>query len=207
MGVGPSPGTVLGDSELGAAHVLVRRAALHLDKRRFECLSFEEPLRLAGSRARGGQLLSRGNLRKLLSWADPRRAPDLSVLLVDEDGDESRLERLTNFVKGLAPPFAVIAVAVREFESWLLADHRALARLTGRRIDHATEVESLAPGAAKEHLRELTDGLRDQHGVARAHRVIAEALELDVLVAKCASFSRFLAEFKECAARTPDRRA
>jgi hypothetical protein len=207
MGLGPSPGTLLEDDALGAAHVLVRRAAQHLDRQRFGAVSFEEPLRLAGARPRGSQLLSRNNVRRLLAWASPQRAPDLSVLLVDEDGDEKRLDRLRSFVAGLAPPFAVVAVAVREFEGWLLADHKSVAKLTGRRIDHARKVESLAPGAAKAHLRELTEALRNEHGVARAHRTIAEQLDLDTLVASCASFKRFVDEFRECAARTPERHA
>lgn len=98
---------------------------------------------------------------------------------------------------------AAIGVAVREFESWLIADHRALARETGQRIDNAFDVEALRPGEAKQHLNILAASLREERGVAAAHRRIAEQLDLAELKSRSKSFERFVDEARECLACTP----
>jgi hypothetical protein len=202
-GYGVRVGDVLADEQLGAAHVLVRSALQFVDARRGAELQFVEPQRTASGRVVGGQLLLPKTLRKVLSWADAKRAPELAVVLVDEDGQSDRLSVLKRTVQGLHHPMAAIGVAVREFESWLIADHRALARVTGQRIDNAFDVEALRPGEAKQHLNDVAASLRDERGVAAAHRRIAEQLDLAELKSRSKSFSRFVDEARECLARTP----
>lgn len=147
--------------------------------------------------------MSRANLRKLLAWPDSKRAPRLCALIVDEDGQRQRLKDLRSYVEGIPPPLTAIAVAVSEFESWLLADHQALASLTSQRIDSGWDVETLEPRRAKEHLRALTEQLRADSTVAAAHRLIAEQLRPEQLRSVCPSFQRFLDELRACLERTP----
>jgi hypothetical protein len=112
--IAKAPGALLSDSELGAAHVLVRRTIDFLAPKPTPTLHFEAPLNLIAPRPpRGSDLLDRKNLRRLLRW--PLRRPDLAVVLVDEDGVEDRLQTVKSYLDADWVPNAV-GVAVREFE-------------------------------------------------------------------------------------------
>ena len=113
-------------------------------------------------------------------------------MLVDEDGERDRRAKLEAAVQNL-PVTAVVAIAVREFESWLLADTKAVAGATHKNPQPPANVEKMKPGDAKAKLTELCDG---QDGFA-IRTAIAETADLEKL-AKLRSFEAFSKALLAC---------
>lgn len=191
LGPPPSPNTPLGEEDLGPAHWLVRRA-LSLSRSLPEgAILFEEGLRVGhGRRPRGAQLLERERLRQLCTWADPRRAPALVVIFVDNDGDVGRLARLTAFVEGVHVP-VVIGVAVQEFESWLIADQRAASDATMIDCTEDRPIESLEPRVAKQRLQSAIAAQNERRD-RDIRNAIARTCDLAVVARRCPSFHALL---------------
>jgi hypothetical protein len=128
-------------------------------------------------------------LRGLLSWV--RNAPDLAVVLVDEDGDAGRLSSMNAALAGrssMCP--AVIGVAVREFESWLITDLRAVRKVLEVRADSFGDVERMNPGDAKRELTSLMSTSDADRQFELRKRLSSEA-ELSTLRQGSRSFQRF----------------
>ena len=121
-------------------------------------VTFEAPLRARTRIPRGSELLNATALRRVLTWARVGDRPDAAVVLVDEDGKADRRAWLEGKVADLPVP-VVVGVAVREFESWLLADTKAVAAATNKSPQPPRNVEKLRSGEAKDKLTELCDGL------------------------------------------------
>lgn len=192
-----SPRERLGDEDLGPAHVLARRAISRVRKIPEAAVLFEAGLRLRGHVPRGAQLLERTNLRQLCTWPPLKhdgnpvaRTPALAIVLVDEDGVTSRRAELQSHVDGLQTR-VVIAVAVREFESWLVADGQAASQACGKSVSLDGEIERLERRAAKDRLQ---NWIADQNALSdrAARRSIAELADLDVVAKRCPSFATFL---------------
>lgn len=161
-------------------------------------VQFEAPLRtVRGTVARGAELLDRGTLRRILSWARPTQRPDLAVILVDADGTHDRRARLAEYTADL-PGRRVIGVAVQEFEVWLLADGAALRDALDREVA-VSAPERLDPGAAKARLNERCDKVApdDRKAHRRAARqTLCEHAALDVVARACPSFGAFLDDLR-----------
>jgi hypothetical protein len=170
-----APGTELTDVELGPAHLLIKRCLRDVGGTSSP-IAFEAPLRIAGRVARGSDLLVGRSLRRLLTWPARALAPDLAVVLVDGDGDTSRLATLTSAIEGLSASI-VVGVCVHEFESWLAADLTAVRTVSGRDVDELAEPQNIQPGAAKHWLRSL----RTETEESAFRRAIAEQCDLDRL--------------------------
>lgn len=141
----PAAGDTLTDAMLGPAHSLVRRAVAQGWSVPAEAVRFEVPLRTTrGTIPRGSELLDRGTLRRVLLWARPTLRPDLNIVLVDADaeGATARRDRLTTATQDL-PGVRVIAVAVREFEAWLLADADTLRSVTGGELCQRADLDGI----------------------------------------------------------------
>jgi hypothetical protein len=172
---------------LGPAHHLCSRLiARELPKPR-EVL-FLSPLHLkAGKPHRGSDLHNAKFVRRLLTIADPKRRPDLALVLVDEDGDAGRRRELTAALQDV-PQLHVIAVPIREFEAWLIADQRALVDIL-QVTDTPPEVEGMKPRQAKELLRGWIDasalaGASQSERAAQLEQVrssLARQVSLDAL--------------------------
>lgn len=186
-----APRAPLAEVDLGAAHILVRRALGSLAPSLESGVEFEEPLMLVPGprRPRGSDFLKRRNLRRLLTW--PLNPPDLAVVLVDEDGDKGRFTWIRSFLEDdWSPPF-VLGVAVREFEGWLIGDIQAVRDVLGVTIDEQPERERMEPGRAKALLDSWTSGKR----VERLR--IARQLQIDILERGSTSFRRFMDQLRE----------
>jgi len=110
------------EDALGPAHVLTRRCIARITEHDERSIQFQAPLMPRGKPARGSQLIDPRTLAKLLTWTHPDMPPDLVILLVDADGSDSRRSELESAVetRPMSVPPAVVALAVQEFESWLL---------------------------------------------------------------------------------------
>lgn len=192
----------LPDEELGPAHVLSRRAIARATGRDPRSIRFEPPLLHLGRAAVGSQILDGKVLPRLLTWADPAQAPELAIVLVDGDGEKKRRSTLQAVVerRGSFMP-VVVAVAVQEFEAWLLVDVKLWNELVEHVVDHPGNPESWNAGDAKERWTSLvSDSKRGQH-MTRLR--LAAEMDLDVVERTCASFRQFLEDLREAHARIP----
>jgi hypothetical protein len=189
----PAPGEPLAEEELGSAHLLVRRC---LEKSRglaTNNVRFEEPLRTSrgGRLARGSILHSRDTLRPLLFWVDPNKKPDLAIVLVDADGDGERQTLLDDAIMGV-PVEATVAVAIQEFEAWLVADPDALKSVLRQTLAPPKPPEKLSKRQAKELLQQWCEQHARSRDAAELRRDIARQCDLDTLTQKCTAFASFL---------------
>jgi Domain of unknown function (DUF4276) len=186
------PGDGLIEESLGPAHILVRRcvtaARRHVPP---SAVLFEEPLRTGRSvRARGSDLLDSSTLRRLLTWIDLKKRPDLAVVLVDSDNDSDRKKRLCEAVATVKAPH-VIGVAVQEFESWLIADHEAVTKVMPSASDAPPAIEALQPRQAKDLLRDWHGKLAREKTTQEVRLSLAQLCDLDVLARRCPAFEQF----------------
>jgi hypothetical protein len=188
----PAPGSRLSEEELGSAHLLVRRCMEKVRGIDAALVQFEEPLRTTRGRiAKGSMLHSRDSLRPLLLWPDPRRQPDLAIVLVDADGDTERQKLLDEAISGV-PVQAVVAVAIQEFEAWLIADPAALKSVLRKPLSPPKPPEKLSRREAKELLEQWCKDHAGSRDPSELRRNLAEQCDLDTLAQKCTAFDSFL---------------
>jgi hypothetical protein len=179
----PAPRGELHELHFGAAHFLVRRSIAKARSIAEPAVHFEEPLRKRnGVIAKGSDLTDRTLLRQLLSWGSKR--PDLAIVLVDADEDKQRKQLLKQHVEGL-PATIVIAVAIQEFEAWLVADHESSGQPT------PPAVESMKRGEAKTL---LTKWLKSSDDAKAARRELAQKCDLERMEKRAPSFAQFLSD-------------
>lgn len=182
----PASGDVLRDELLGAGHILMRRAISKARSIPEPAIRFESPLRTRGRIPRGSDLHNERTIRQLLTWLNPSLTPDLVVVLIDCDGEHDRKRRLEGHVAGL-PCTKVIALAVEEFEAWLLADVATLAGLAAPRA-YRGRPESLKPGEAKAEF----SAYFPREALRETRMKVAHTCDLDVVAKECASFADVL---------------
>lgn len=196
----PPPGAALATEMLGPAHWLIGRAIERVWNVPIDAVRFESPLRtVRGTTAHGSDLHERTTLRKLLTWARPKLRPELVVVLVDEDGDRSRKSRLVADTADL-PGTRVIAVAVKEFEAWLLADEDGLREVLSREVPTVASPEDLARGEAKRRFNALCDVPANSGNRKAHHHVCRQSMSressLDEVARRCPSFWAFLDDLR-----------
>ncbi len=186
-----APGTPLEEEELGAAHLLVRRCLERARGLTPESIQFEEPLRSRGKLAKGSMLHSRNTLRPLLFWADEDMRPDLALVLVDADGKEDRQTDLDSVLQDLTVD-VVAAVAIQEFEAWLIADPEAVKSVLRQPLSPPKPPERLGRRQAKELLQQWSDEHASKQEPAELRRQLVRECDLDTLARVCPAFSEFL---------------
>lgn len=183
----------LSEEQLGPAHFLLRRAIASARSLRTSEIVFEEGQRAVIGRRprvpRGSDLLKRRVFRTILSWPTPRGQPDLAVVLVDRDEDSKRASKLRRYCDELRSP-VVVAVAVKEFEAWLVADDASVGRVLGTKFPTLAKPETLSVGEAKDSLRAAI--ARSEIGAMDARRRIATECDLAIVAKRCRSFTRLL---------------
>jgi hypothetical protein len=191
----PAPGLALTEDELGAAHLLVRRCLERTRQLAPDSVQFEEPLRSRGKLARGSMLHGHTTLRQLLSWPDANRTPDLAVVFVDADGKEDRQAELDSAVEGLLAQ-VLVAVAIQEFEAWLIADPKALEIVIRKPLAPPKPPERLGRQEAKKLLQQWCEEIASKKKPDEVRRELVEACDLDTLARTCSAFAGFLQRLK-----------
>lgn len=139
--------------------------------------------------ARGSDLTTTRVLRRLLNSPQKHRAPDCSIVLLDDDGDPDKVKDAITEAQTAFPP-ACVVVASRTFEAWLIADHDGLQAAL-----QATFAMSSAPDTvdAKTLLAGFTaTSMQARPGMTAAmlRRSIAEQMDLDRARSRSPSFDR-----------------
>jgi len=198
-----APRARIAEDALGPAHLLTRRAVALVASRDERSIQFQAPLLPRGKPARGSQLLKARTVEQLLTWVHPDLPPDIAILLVDADGSSTRrgeLEAVLARRRIVVPP-SVVAVAVQEFEAWMLADLGPVQRLVDRNIDPLSDLEKWKPGEAKHALAGFLGGSRqEQH---RAHLDICGTCDLNTVARNSSSFRRYLDELRRACSSIP----
>jgi hypothetical protein len=192
----PPVGDPLPEETLGAAHLLIRRLLTFAMSVSAADVVFCSPMRVPpGRHARGSDLVNPTAVRRLLSWPKREQIPHLAIVLVDADGDGQRATRLRAALAQVDVTF-VVAVAVQEFEAWLIADHECLAELLGAAaaLSGATEnPESLQPRAAKELVMRWTTN----EDLAELRRKFAIECDLQRIIDRCSSLANLVRELRQ----------
>jgi hypothetical protein len=130
-------------------------------------------------------------LPQLLSWADPKKRPDLAIVLVDEDGKSSRKTVLEKALLEKIRVPHVVAVAIREFEAWLIADAQAIRGVFGP-VQSPSSPEDLECREAKAQLmRWIQASRKDERDVRLS---LAQSSDLETLRLRCSAFRTFYQE-------------
>lgn len=192
----------LPDDEQGPAHILIRRSVAHVSDRPERSIQFDAPLRLRGRLARGSDLLAEKNLKMLLRWPRPDRAPNLAIVLVDCDGQRNRKARLEKVVSASSQGVErIVAMSIQEFEAWLVADISTVNQVLSTDLGEARDPEGMNPGEAKELLKSWIRHEAKKVNEGQARCGIARNLDLDSLANRCPGFEVFLSELKAALAR------
>ena len=196
----PIPGEVLEDGQWGAAHWLVARLveADHDLPRR--ALRFVAPMHWRGQMVRGSQLRNRKCIRRVLSWPSEQDRPDLAIVMIDADQDawRKRQQMLRRHIEDLAiAPPTVIAVAVREFEAWLIADTKAAGTALRRAVRRSRAPEQLQPTQAKQILGDWVGGAEGFEHPGAARVAIAQNLDLETVAKCCPAFGRLRTDLRK----------
>jgi hypothetical protein len=137
-------------------------------------------------------LHSRDTLQQLLTWPDEELMPHLAIVLVDADGkQEERRQELNSAFESLVVE-AVAAVALQEFEAWLIADGEAVKSVLRKPLAPPKSPESLARRQAKELLQQWSDAHASSKDPADIRRQLAQECDLDTLARECPAFAEFL---------------
>jgi len=175
------------NDELGPAHWLIRRAVAAAKGMPEDAVTFVAPLRLPTGRApRGSDLLLRRNLARLVAYPPLTPRPDLIIVLIDEDGEADRAANLNAARPALPPDALLTAVAVREFEAWLISDGGALRTLDLPGPPPANP-EQTDPRAAKTWLGNATAASLSPAFTIRCD--LARLVDLSVLRKRSVSFN------------------
>ena len=115
-----------------------------------------------------------------------REGFDAVVILMDHDGDNTRLKSATYAQEAMLTSFPrAVGIAVRAFDAWILADHVALSSVLATTFDMQPNPEAISdPKKVCESLRDAAGGewrLRDLYSA------FAAIVDLRILRARCST--------------------
>ncbi len=183
------------EDDLGPVHELIRRIVTAERKVPAPALDFREPLRArTGRPLTGSMLLVPANLDDVLDgWLVD--AP-VFILVVDSD-DKPAHERMKVLTDALArnSVSGAAAVAIKEFESWLIADQAALDTILRPGHPSPAAPEDLGLRVAKQQVNSWCQAVaNDRRPLLAVRRELAAALDLETVRKKCPSFDAFCKE-------------
>jgi hypothetical protein len=143
---------------------------------------------LRGKVARGTALYHRESLRQLLSWPLAEKRPELAIVLVDADGEPHRRQLLDECTRDL-PVHRVIAVAVQEFEAWMVADQSAAAAVLGADLLSTGDPERMDRREAKDLLSCWIQTHKPEARDRDVRMTLARTCRLETLAKRCPAFA------------------
>jgi hypothetical protein len=190
----------LSEGQLGPAHHLLRRMIVELESIPAAAVQFHKPLRTGRGRIPEGSDFDLPRvLEQLLTWPRRELTPDLVVLMRDDDG-KNRRKWLTTTCDKLSPVAVrpVLAVAIQEFEAWLIADINAVNTVLSSKHTTTSSPESMQCGQAKQQLMQWLRNAKGNEGELRSR--IAQTLSIDEVRKRCNAFSQFSDDLRQALA-------
>jgi hypothetical protein len=155
--------------------------------------------------ARGSHLTNPAVLPGLLVWPLREIRPELAVVFVDCDDRPSRKDKLVEAISTLKPSVKrIIAVAVQEFEAWLIGDIATVNDVLRLNLDEPPSPEGMNPREAKGLLSDwIAQSERSQEDTLVLRVDIAKNCSFEQIASRCASFQQFLDELREALNEEP----
>ena len=115
-----------------------------------------------------------------------REGFDAVVILMDHDGDDTRLTSATYAQEGTLTSFPrAVGIAVRSFDAWFLADHASLSSVLATTVDMQPDPEAISDP------KKVCGSLRDAAGrdwrLRDLYTSVAAIVDLGILRARCPS--------------------
>jgi len=106
------------------------------------------------------------------------------VILIDHDGDDTRLQSATYAQEAIVTLFPrAVGIAVRSFDAWFLADHAALSNVLSKIVDRQTHPEGIRN--PKELCQKLNDSAPKTRRLRDLYSMVATAADLQILRDRC----------------------
>ena len=113
-----------------------------------------------------------------------REGFDAVVILMDHDGDDTRLKSATYAQEARLTSFPrAVGIAVRSFDAWFLADHVALSSVLATRVDMQPDPEAISD--PKKVCRSLSDAAGRDWRIRDLYSSVALIADLRILRARC----------------------
>jgi len=113
-----------------------------------------------------------------------REGFDAAVILIDHDGDNTRLKSATFAQQATVTSLPrAIGIAVRKFDAWFLADQTALSRVLSTNVDMQPDPEGIAD--PKEVCRFLNNSSPGDRRLRDLYSDVAAIVDLQILRDRC----------------------
>ncbi len=127
-----------------------------------------------------------GFFKRAIRWMleAQSRGFDALVLVIDHDGDDSRIGQLDQAqASELTAVGRALGVAVRTFDAWMLADEQALSQTLGHHVDRQPDPETIRdPKSTCEMLRGSSS---TELSLSELYAALAEQADLAMVEARC----------------------
>ena len=119
----------------------------------------------------------------IMRWAE-REGHNAAIILIDHDGDDSRLKSATFAQETTVTLFPrAVGIAVRTFDAWFLADHAALSDVLGTTINMQPNPEDQSN--AKSICETLNGGGSEGRRLRDFYAMVAAIADLQILRDRC----------------------
>ncbi len=120
-----------------------------------------------------------------------REGYDAAIILIDHDGDDTRLKSATFAQEATVTSFPrAVGIAVRTFDAWFLADHAALSTVLGKSIDMQSNPENHSD--PKKICEGLNSTANEELRLRDLYSKVATIADLQILRERCpAGFAVF----------------
>lgn len=113
-----------------------------------------------------------------------REGFDAVVILMDHDGDDTRLKSATYAQEARLTSFPrAVGIAVRAFDAWILADHVALSSVLATTVDMQPNPEAISD--PKKVCKSLRDAAGGNRRLRDLYSAVAAIVDLRILRARC----------------------
>jgi hypothetical protein len=113
-----------------------------------------------------------------------REGFDAVVILMDHDGDETRLTSARYAQETIVTSFPrAVGIAVRTFDAWFLADHAALSTVLLKTVDMQPNPEGIRD--PKGICESLNDTVRENWRLRDLYSMVAAVADLQILRERC----------------------
>lgn len=147
---------------------------------------FFESDRIANNEIHAFHGKGKGYFKRAIRWLKEaeNRGADILIFLIDEDGESGRIEQINNAQESFLSVIPrAMGVAIRSFDSWMLADEKTLSEVLGFHVNKQPDPETIHDP------KEVCTNLLEKSNIEMAQREmyarVANNIEIDILSERC----------------------